>query len=66
MCYCAYIFTTLECCTPIFLPHAKGFIEVQGTAEGHALQRRELDALLELASVGIEGLLEAQSVALGM
>jgi ribonuclease PH len=50
----------------VVMNDAKGFIEVQGTAEGHALQRRELDALLELASVGIEGLLAAQAAALGM
>ena len=44
---------------------AKGFIEVQGTAEGHALQRGELDALLDLASGAIEHLLVAQAAALG-
>jgi ribonuclease PH len=50
----------------VVMNDAKGFIEVQGTAEGHALQRRELDALLELASVGIEGLLAAQADVLKM
>lgn len=30
-----------------------GFIEVQGTAEGHAFRREELDALLDLAARGI-------------
>ena len=29
-----------------------GFIEVQGTAEGHAFRRDELDALLNLAASG--------------
>jgi ribonuclease PH len=37
---------------------------VQGTAEGHALQRSELDTLLELAAVGIDRLLAAQAAAL--
>ncbi len=40
-----------------------GFIEVQGTAEGHAFRRDELDALLNLASKGIEGLHAAQLAA---
>jgi ribonuclease PH len=48
----------------VVMNDAKGFIEVQGTAEGHALQRSELDALLELAAVGIEELLTAQAGAL--
>jgi ribonuclease PH len=30
-----------------------GFIEVQGTAEGHAFRREELDGLLDLAAAGI-------------
>jgi ribonuclease PH len=30
------------------------FIEVQGTAEGHAFRREELDELLNLAVAGIE------------
>lgn len=41
-----------------------GFIEVQGTAEGHAFRRDELDALLGLAEAGIRDLLEAQRAAL--
>jgi ribonuclease PH len=45
----------------VVMNDAKGFIEVQGTAEGHALQRNELNALLDLAAVGIEGLLAAQA-----
>ena len=40
------------------------FVEVQGTAEGHAFQRAELDRLLDLAAVGIKRLLAAQNVAL--
>jgi ribonuclease PH len=37
-----------------------GFIEVQGTAEGHAFRRHELDRLLDLASHGIAKLHAAQ------
>ena len=41
-----------------------GFIELQGTAEGHAFRRNELDALLGLAEVGIADLFAAQREAL--
>ncbi|CBA15313.1 ribonuclease PH [Xanthomonas albilineans] len=41
-----------------------GFIELQGTAEGHAFRRDELDALLGLAERGIGELLAAQRAAL--
>ena len=37
-----------------------GFIEVQGTAEGHAFRRGELDILLDLASTGVEEVVLAQ------
>ncbi|MCW8888262.1 MAG: ribonuclease PH, partial [Gammaproteobacteria bacterium] len=40
------------------------FIEVQGTAEGHAFRRDELDAMLELAERGIADLISHQSEAL--
>ncbi len=41
-----------------------GFIELQGTAEGHAFRRDELDALLVLAEKGIRELFDAQQAAL--
>jgi ribonuclease PH len=41
-----------------------GFIELQGTAEGHALRRDELDALLELATRGTAELCALQRAAL--
>lgn len=41
-----------------------GFIEVQGTAEGHAFRRDEMDQLISLAEQGIATLLEAQRAAL--
>jgi len=40
------------------------FIEVQGTAEGHAFRRDELDAMLALAEHGIGQLLQKQREAL--
>jgi len=41
-----------------------GFIEVQGTAEGHAFRRDELDALLGLAAQGVDTLCALQRAAL--
>ncbi len=41
-----------------------GFIEIQGTAEGHAFRRTELDALLRIAEQGINELCELQQRAL--
>jgi len=41
------------------------FVEVQGTAEGHAFHRKELDAMLDLAEKGIGELLAIQQAALG-
>ena len=43
-----------------------GFIEVQGTAEGHAFRRAEMDALLALAEKGIGELVAAQRAALAL
>ncbi len=40
------------------------FIEVQGTAEGHAFRRHELDTMLELAASGIERLFPLQARAI--
>ena len=40
------------------------FVEVQGTAEGHAFTRAEMDELLELAKSGIAQLIEMQRAAL--
>ena len=42
-----------------------GFIEMQGTAEGHAFRRGELDAMLALAEKGIAELCAMQQAALG-
>ncbi len=41
-----------------------GFIELQGTAEGHAFRRHELDAMLALAASGIEQIFPLQREAI--
>ena len=41
-----------------------GFVELQGTAEGHAFRRHELDRLLELGEQGIRTLVALQAAAL--
>ena len=41
-----------------------GFIEIQGTAEGHAFRREELDTLVELAGKGVAELCVKQREAL--
>lgn len=41
-----------------------GFIEIQGTAEGHAFRRQEMDAMLALAEKGTGELVAAQRDAL--
>ena len=43
-----------------------GFIEIQGTAEGHAFRRGELDTLLALAEKGIGELVTVQRAALAI
>lgn len=48
----------------VVMNDASAFIEVQGTAEGHAFRQEELNAMLELAKQGISDLLVKQSEAL--
>src|SRR5215469_15552564 len=48
----------------VVMNNGGGFIEVQGTAEGHAFRRHELDALLNLAAQGIGELFALQAQAL--
>jgi len=48
----------------VVMNNGNSFIEVQGTAEGHAYSRDELNAMLELAEKGIKELFEAQTAAL--
>ena len=56
--------SSCECDMNVVMNDAGQFIEVQGTAEGHAFRRDELDSLLDLASGGIKELIEAQRQAL--
>ncbi len=44
----------------IVMNDAGDFIEVQGTAEGHAFNQDELNAMLNLAQLGIRQLIDAQ------
>jgi ribonuclease PH len=53
------------CDMNVVMTGAGNFVEVQGTAEGEAFARRELDALLALAQRGIGELVQAQKKALG-
>jgi ribonuclease PH len=48
----------------VVMNNGGAFIEVQGTAEGHAFRRHELDALLNLAATGIGELCALQAQAL--
>ena len=48
----------------VVMNDADAFIEIQGTAEGHAFRGDELNAMLELAKKGIGELLTAQEKAL--
>jgi len=48
----------------VVMNEAGGFIEVQGTAEGHAFRREELDELLTLAAAGIQDICAQQMTAL--
>ncbi len=43
-----------------------GFIELQGTAEGHAFRRDEMDAMLALAQKGVTELVAMQRACLGL
>jgi ribonuclease PH len=48
----------------VVMNNGGAFIEIQGTAEGHAFRRHELDELLNLAASGIGQLLAYQAQAL--
>jgi|TARA_R110002096_G_scaffold297850_1_gene492257 ribonuclease PH len=48
----------------VIMNEAGAFIEVQGTAEGHAFRREELDEMLNLAASGISELMQQQRDAL--
>lgn len=48
----------------VVMNDAGAFVEVQGTAEGHAFRRSELDQLLDLAGAGVAELMRLQRDAL--
>jgi ribonuclease PH len=56
--------SSCECDMNVVMNDAGHFVEVQGTAEGHAFRRDELNRLLDLASQGISELIELQRQAL--
>ena len=57
--------STAETDMNVVMNDGGAFIEVQGTAEGHAFRRDELDAMLGLAEKGIAELMAVQREALG-
>jgi ribonuclease PH len=48
----------------VVMNNGGGFVEIQGTAEGHAFRRHELDALLNLAANGLGEIFALQTQAL--
>jgi ribonuclease PH len=48
----------------VVMNEAGGFIEIQGTAEGHAFRQQELEQMLALAQAGISELHRLQLIAL--
>ena len=56
--------STAETDMNVVMNDGKAFIELQGTAEGHAFRRDELDRMLDLAELGIRQLMAFQSESL--
>lgn len=56
--------STAETDCNVVMNEAGGFIEIQGTAEGHPFLRSELNAMLDLAGKGISELHKIQDAAL--
>jgi len=56
--------STAETDMNVVMRNGGGFVEVQGTAEGHAFRRHELDAMLDLAAGACARLFSAQLAAL--
>jgi ribonuclease PH len=54
------------CDMNVVMTGAGRYVEVQGTAEGEAFSRAELDQLLELAARGIAELVRHQKKSLGL
>ena len=45
----------------VVMNEASHFVEIQGTAEGHAFRRDEMNSMLDLAQLGIKQLLQIQA-----
>jgi len=56
--------STAETDMNVVMNNGGGFVEVQGTAEGHAFRRHELDELLDLAAAACQQLFAAQAESL--
>jgi ribonuclease PH len=56
--------STAETDMNVVMNDAGAFIEVQGTAEGHAFRRDELDVLLDIAAMGVDKIMAEQARAL--
>jgi ribonuclease PH len=50
----------------VVMNEAGAYIEVQGTAEGHAFRAEELQSMLDLGKQGIDQLLAKQREVLGL
>lgn len=48
----------------VVMNEAGRYVEVQGTAEGHAFSREEFDVLMDLAATGISQIIDAQNAAI--
>lgn len=57
--------STAETDMNVVMNDANGFIEIQGTAEGHAFRDDELQQMLALAGGGVKTLIAAQNESLG-
>ena len=56
--------STAETDMNVVMNDAGAYIELQGTAEGHAFRADELQSMLDLAAIGIEQLMIKQREAL--
>jgi ribonuclease PH len=56
--------STCETDMNVVMTGAGKFVEIQGTAEGVPFSRGDMDALVEMASIGITTLISAQKIAL--
>ena len=50
----------------VVMNDAGAFIEIQGTAEGHAFRREEMNTMLDLADKGVQEIMVEQRRVLGL